>query len=429
VDTLKTAVVVVLLLAVLYGVYVVLNKPGEPFPEPAAWQQPPMEPLQIDVGGFDSDSSFGATPSPSLPTAQVASPRDSVGEIQPTQPTTSHPSVAAPEFLAGRAPPEPPTQQPPTPSFERGIPDRTVNAHDAGGGSIEPPPPMEAGQLATSQPYGAASNVTPKADSLAGAVPALEAPTSLPPDPSILPETPSAEGAGFDQLQNLLQTVQTKVQNEQWYDALWSLSLFYDSPDITLTQRQLLHDWLDPLAARVIYSREHLIEQAYEVQSGDTLPAIAERYGVPWKLLANINSLQTADALPSGTQIKVLRGPLRAEVHLARNEITVFAGKLYAGRFPITVGSEPAPAPGQYRVLDKQTGRTYYAGDGKTIPPGDSSNPYGTAWIDLGEELCIHGSPPSGAAADAEGCIRLSSLDAGDLLGILSKGSTVNIRR
>ena len=37
VDTLKTAVVVVLLLAVLYGVYVVLNKP-EQFPQELAWE-------------------------------------------------------------------------------------------------------------------------------------------------------------------------------------------------------------------------------------------------------------------------------------------------------------------------------------------------------------------------------------------------------
>ena len=46
--TLKTAVVVVLLLAVLYGLYMVLNKPESPASSDAAWPQP--GPLQIETG-------------------------------------------------------------------------------------------------------------------------------------------------------------------------------------------------------------------------------------------------------------------------------------------------------------------------------------------------------------------------------------------
>ena len=50
-DTLKTAVVVLLLLAVLYGVYVVLDKPALPPTPDIAWhQQKANEPLQIDEG-------------------------------------------------------------------------------------------------------------------------------------------------------------------------------------------------------------------------------------------------------------------------------------------------------------------------------------------------------------------------------------------
>jgi lipoprotein-anchoring transpeptidase ErfK/SrfK len=239
-------------------------------------------------------------------------------------------------------------------------------------------------------------------------------------------EQPAARTSPFH---SALQSAIAKVEDSQWYDALWTLSLFCNSPDLTPQQQQQLLDWLDPLAAKVIYSTEHLIEPGYTVQRGDTFPEIAARYDVPWQLLANINGVQNPNLLTGGTILKVVRGPFRAEVNLSRNELTLFAGKLYAGRFPITIGNDPAPKPGEYAVVAKQPGRTYYAGNGRTIPVDDPSNPYGKVWIDLGHDLSIHGSPQAGALADGQGCISLSPLDANDVFAILSQGSTVAIRR
>ena len=49
-------------------------------------------------------------------------------------------------------------------------------------------------------------------------------------------------------------------------------------------------------------------------------------------------------------------------------------------------------------------------------------------WIDLGQKLCIHGSPNPGDFSPA-GCISLRGRDAGDLMGILSQGSAITVRR
>ena len=130
----------------------------------------------------------------------------------------------------------------------------------------------------------------------------------------------------------------------------------------------------------------------------------------------------------AGRELKVVRGPFRAEVSLSKSELTLFVDKLYAGRFPISVGNDPAPIPGQYQINDKQPGRTYYAGDGQTIPIDDPNNPYGRVWLDLGSNLSIHGSSPNGASP-GQGCIALTARDAGDVYGILSKGSSVVIVR
>ena len=54
------------------------------------------------------------------------------------------------------------------------------------------------------------------------------------------------------------------------------------------------------MAAKVIYSREHLLENAYLVQAGDTLDSIADRYGVPALLLARINGIRDPQNLSPG---------------------------------------------------------------------------------------------------------------------------------
>jgi lipoprotein-anchoring transpeptidase ErfK/SrfK len=85
---------------------------------------------------------------------------------------------------------------------------------------------------------------------------------------------------------------------------------------------------------------------------------------------------------------------------------------------------------GDYQVREKRTDRPYYARDGSAIPAQHPSNPYGRTWIDLGGEMCIHGTPESEPpASGAAGCISLSPIDADDVYAILSQGSRVTIRR
>ena len=69
---------------------------------------------------------------------------------------------------------------------------------------------------------------------------------------------------------------------------------------------------LDAMAAKVIYSREDLLERHYGVQPGDTLDSIAEHYQVPALLLARINGIRDPQNLRPGKELKVLKGPFNA---------------------------------------------------------------------------------------------------------------------
>ena len=213
-------------------------------------------------------------------------------------------------------------------------------------------------------------------------------------------------------------------------ESLLTLSVFFDDPNLSqANQDKLLHQ-LDLLAAQVIYSRQPLLEPAFIVRPGDTVASIAKQYRVPSALLQNINGISPDSSLLPGTELKVVRGPFRASISLAKNEMTLFLGHLYAGRFPISIGNSPAPRPGIYRVQLKQPGRPFDNDSQQPIPAGDTNNPYGNVWIDLGGNMGIHGSSRIARNGNlGQRCIGLSETDARDVYGILTEGSQVIIRR
>ena len=144
------------------------------------------------------------------------------------------------------------------------------------------------------------------------------------------------------------------------------------------------------------------IAPPYTVRRNETLTDIAQQYNVPMELLQKINEIETPNVLVPGTELKIVTGPFRAEVNLLGQELTLFLNELYAGRFPITVGRDPAPATGEFKVREKREDRDYFSMEGRKIPAGNPANPFGSVWLDLGREVSIHGSPIGGRrSADA----------------------------
>lgn len=228
-------------------------------------------------------------------------------------------------------------------------------------------------------------------------------------------------------LKNAIATADRQYHSDRRREALATLSLFYETPNLTSLQRDELLSRLDPLAAEVIYSAEHLLAEPHRVGSSETLMDIAKKYEVPWQLLANINGVDDPVTILPGTDLKVVRGPFRGDIDLKYQELTLFLGDLYAGRFKLAIGNDPAPKPGSYTIQEKQSAKTYYDMSGTPIPPGNPRNPYGSMWIDLGSGLSIHGSPDANAPTD-KGCISLAGNYSRDVFGILSEGSSVTIR-
>ena len=212
---------------------------------------------------------------------------------------------------------------------------------------------------------------------------------------------------------------------------LRELSRFYNA-DLSPEKRREVLEWLDALAFKVIYSTEHHLAPApYLVQSGDTLESIAAQWNVPPALVYNVNQSKIgASAVVSpGIELKKIQGPFRAEVHLQRQEITLFLSDMYAGRFPVRLGSDITLRQGDFQVQNvSTTGQAYQGAMGQQIEVGHPNNPYGQFWMGLGGGLCIH-SMASEQSNDSRGCISVRQADANDIFGILGRQSRVSIVR
>lgn len=450
-QTMKTVVVIGLLSMVMYGVYTVLTEPDSMSPQALENKPAGSSPRGLDEPFLEErfESAFDETSSPSTPIAQrdSESARESLARepvpIDPTagdsDPTPAKPGVAfqaegqetdavtmADSFIPGAAVGVPTVE---------GTPGRVTPATISEAAQRRQPPTTDTPDATALE---SASNVT-ALDSQATVVEPLDTEQSalVAADSQQADEVRGAGSSGRvlpETAARMFEVqwgeAQEQINKGKFRDALAGISKYFNHNALSSEQHERLLGLLDPLAGKVVYSAEHLILPMHKVGQHETLADIAERYQVPWQLLQNINAVRNPAALVPGTELKVVPGPFRAEVDLSHGELAVFVGELYAGRFVFASGSDPSPSPGEYVVKEKRRQRDYVGLNGKAWPATDPENPYGKVWLDLGQRICIHGSPLTATSKELPtGCISLAPRDANDVFAILSAGSRVRIHR
>lgn len=438
-NSLKPLLTVAVLAGIGYGVYVRINSGGEAVPPAgvaSGWDAPNVqlgEPGAPGTGGtpWTPGPGAGAAPPFGPPRgAPVAPAAGGAPPYFPQSPAGAAPS-SAPPFGAGAAPqvagpPHGVDQMPPLPSPGNPF----ANA---------PPSDPAAVQQGAPPPAAAPGFDAPGAQAPVAGQEYAPPAAGLPVSPGALGDrynTPSAQGvatqpAGGSGFAAVMEAARRDLEAGQLASALRQLSTCYDQPQLSPGEQQQLNQLLDQVAGTVVYSTQHLLEPPYEIQAGERLEDIAERYNVPWRLLAKINGIDDPQSLRPGERLKMVRGPFNAVISLEKRQLTLMlADGSYAGRFAIGLGGEHPAREGVYAVSDKVINPVYHGRD-RAIAADDPSNPLGERWIGLGPEMGIHGTnrPENIGRTDLPGSISLSPRDVEDVYDILGVGSKVTIRR
>lgn len=197
--------------------------------------------------------------------------------------------------------------------------------------------------------------------------------------------------------------------SEKMKNAFIQLSRLYEHPELNDAERPLLTPILDRLALEIIFScKNHSLEAPYTIQSGDSIRSVAAAYHLSEALLMKINGLTGARPLKPGTQLKVVLGQFDAKISVSRGELTLILGGLYAGRFPVSVGSRVADVRGEFVITSKSD-----SFKGKTLTLGN------------GVQLC--GFDPDSSERAPDDVFGFSRRDANELFDILTERSVVSL--
>jgi len=397
-DLLKNLVFLAALAVVAGGVYILLTNNPQTTPPPGVdpnWSAQ-SNPLNVEVPG---------TPAP---TASLPGGMPSLGA----------PGSAAPPASTAAAPISDPNQAY-APRYTPPPPRGAVQSDSEAPAFSPPPPAGNTGNMAT--------NHTEPVDLRPGGA---TTPSAPPPSGPSTDPVATADNGVRGEFEAFIAAAVKKAEEGGLIEAHESLSGFYADPRLRPDEDRQLTELLDQVAGTVVYSRQHLLEPPHVVQPGENLAMIAQKYEVPWQLLAKINGLRNPEHLPPGLQLKVVRGPFDAVIRLDRYELTLMLHGRYAGRFRIGIGRDQPVLEGAYTVRDKTVNPTYY-GNGQVIDADDPGNPLGERLIGLGNRISLHGTndPQNIGRSGGPGTISMGDRDIEDVYDILSVGSRVLIQR
>ncbi len=414
-NSLKTLFVVGILVAVGYGVYVAINT------SPSGTQSPDSV----------TDWSTGPGQAPAPLQANPFAP----GDIAAV-PVTPLPGDAA---TAQTAPSPGPSGDGAPPVFGDGfygitdIPERAPSPVPYPFDGPEGAPPVDAmppGEAVAGDRSGNLDNPMTRSSAVPSGTDAVGTPADSTATKS--DGAPVADDTVRPEFTNFINSVHQSLGKGELLDAYRGLCRFYGHPNLSAAEMRQLTELLDQVAGTVVYDpTQHLLEAACTVAPGETLEQIAERYKVPWQMLARINGIGDPQAIQPGQQLKVVRGPVEAELRVGDCELTLMLpGRCYAGRFPAGVGPSLPETADLFLVKEKQGPSVYgsYASGGEAphfIALDAPGGPTGDATV--GIHAASH--PGDVGRITDRGSISVADRDIKDLYDILSVGSTVRIIR
>ena len=176
-------------------------------------------------------------------------------------------------------------------------------------------------------------------------------------------------------------------------------------------------------------THEHL--RKYTVRSGDTLFAIASRYGCAIGMIRKLNGLR-GDQIHVGRRLLIPPSDAQITVSKTKHQLMLTMGPYYVKHYGVGLGKKDSTPEAHFVIQDKLVKPDWYPGEGGKVPYGDPGNPLGTRWMGFRRDgrrtgFGVHGTwdDNSIGRSESRGCIRMRNRDVEELYDIVPVGTPV----
>lgn len=166
----------------------------------------------------------------------------------------------------------------------------------------------------------------------------------------------------------------------------------------------------------------------YTIQPGDSINALARKYGTTVEVVQKGNRV-TSSVIRPGDRLRIFTGKFSIRVSKKENTLVLMMNDKFFKRYAVGTGEYGKTPVGDFTIRDRVPQPTWWK-DGKAIPFGDTNNVLGTHWLALDVPgYGIHGTwqPETIGKQASAGCIRLVNAEIEELFTLVPVGTPVTI--
>jgi len=186
---------------------------------------------------------------------------------------------------------------------------------------------------------------------------------------------------------------------------------------------------IENLNMRIMFSptlAENSVE--YEIQSGDTLFAVAKKFNTTVELLKKVNDLET-DLIHPGQHIKIVLSEFSIFVDKSDNTLTLNGDEEIIKTYSVSTGKNNGTPVGVFKIEEKMVKPPWYK-VGSVVSADSKEYELGDRWMGLSlEGYGIHGTSDENSIGKqvTQGCVRMHNADIVELYTIVPSGTKVEI--
>lgn len=226
----------------------------------------------------------------------------------------------------------------------------------------------------------------------------------------------------YDRAVNLKQEGKV-VQAKETYQTI--LSDHADFDDVEKVQTEL-----EDLNMKIIFSKTLAAGKTmvHEIVVGDTLGALAQKYGTTIDLIKISNGL-TSNTIRVGQKLRIWIGTFNIFIDKSQNLLTLKDGDEVLKVYTVSTGAGNITPVGEFKIVSRLIDPVWF-NKGIVVPPESPQNVLGSRW--LGFDLSgygIHGTidPETIGQQVTAGCVRMRNEEVEEIYSIVPRGTQVVI--